>query len=394
MENYETKTMQAGICNNWEHLKNVNDIIQKEEKQLGHGEATLKESVNNIQGNISDLQHRMSTVETAMKRPQLLGALNSDQRTSEHKKAFLDYIRKGQESGLREIEKKALSVGSDSDGGFFATSEIEHNINQTLSSKLSLRNLASIQKISTDSLEIIEDYNDAECGWTLEISAINETKTPKLSKKVIPVHEIYAQPKATQKLIDDASISIDMWLQEKLAHSFSELEDIAFVRGDGIGKPKGFLSYQPGKEWGQVEQINSGISGGLNFDSIMKLVYSLPEAYLSRASFLVNRNVTFLLRTLKNDKGDYLWSPGLANGVHSTLLGIPVYHSDAMPNPAKDSLSIALADWKSAYLIIDRNNMKLMRDPFTEKPFVKFYTTKRVGGDVTNYRAIKLLKLS
>ncbi|MFN7038683.1 MAG: phage major capsid protein [Alphaproteobacteria bacterium] len=215
-----------------------------------------------------------------------------------------------------------------------------------------------------------------------------------LSNKLEKVHELYAQPKATQKLIDDSSIDVEKWLGEKLLNSFAAMENRAFIHGDGIGKPRGILSYNAGSEWGEIEQINTGIIGDIKAESLFDLHFSLKEQYASRAVFLMHKTIVQKIRMLKDKNNQYLWHPGLDKASPATLLGLPVKHCADMPLANDENACIAVADFKSAYKIVDRKGIKILRDPFTEKPFVKFYATKRVGGDVINYEAIKLLKFT
>ena len=356
---------------------------------------------NNITGNnimennyIKELEERINKIEVKSDRPQVpLPNINLDQ-DPEHREAFKEYLKKGYDGDLNKIEKKALSVGSDQDGGYLVTRKIKHGIFEKLNDMVSIRKLASVEKISSDALEIIEDKESVESGWTSETGQVKETSTPRISKKIIPVHEIYAQPKATQKLIDDAEIDIESWVEDKISKSFAEHEEYAFIKGDGVAKPRGILSYQDGKEWGKIEQVPSGSTNNISATAIMKMVYSLDTQYASKATFLMNRQTAFLIRNLKNEQnGNYLWNPSMSENGYDTLLGIPVIYSDAMPTPITGNIVIALADFKSAYQIVDRQNIRVMRDPFTEKPFVKFYATKRIGGDIKNFHAIKLMRM-
>jgi len=173
----------------------------------------------------------------------------------------------------------------------------------------------------------------------------------------------------------------------------SKKENTAFVSGDGVGKPRGILTYTAGTSWGEIEQVASGSAGAVTADKIIELYYALKEDYATNASFLMNRATVEDVRQLKDTTNQYLWNPGLAVGVPDTLMGVPVYQAADMPVPAADSLSIAVGDFKAAYQIVDRAGIRVLRDPFTDKPFVKFYSTKRVGGDVVNFEAVKLMKL-
>jgi HK97 family phage major capsid protein len=309
--------------------------------------------------------------------------------------SFAKYLRKGIDNESSQLETKSLSASSNPDGGYLINPQISKNIIAAIKNKSVMRQLAANETISSDSLDILEDMGKAGAGWVAETEARVDTSTPLFNKKKITVHELYAQPKATQKLIDDAHINIENWLVSKLTDIFSTIEDDSFINGDGKFKPRGILSYEAGSDHGKIEQINSGVSAGLTTDSLLKLYYSLHESYSGKASFLMHRSTSHQIRLLKDKLTDrYIWSPSLASDVPSTLLGVPLYFSSHMPEAKKDSIPIALADFNSCYRIVDRIGIRVLRDPFTDKPFVKFYTTKRVGGDVTNYNAIKLLKLS
>ena len=381
----------------WEQFKTVNDRRLHEIERKGSSDPLTDDHLRKVNNALDGYKDRLGRMETALARPgipvdQSYG-FESDQ--GEHKTAFRQYLRKGVENDLVQLEQKALSVGSDPDGGYLVTSQMSENIIRTIFETSSMRQVASVEEVSSDALEIIEDKDAADAGWTTETGTRSDTTTPQISKKTIPVHELYAQPKATQKLMDDSSIDIESWLAGKLSDIFSRKENTAFISGDGVGKPRGILTYAAGTNWGEIEQINSGVSGSITADAIVLLTYALKEDYANRASFLMNRAAVQDVRLLKEaTTNQYLWQPGLAAGAPDTLLGAPVIQAADMPTPAADSLSIAFGDFGSGYQIVDRTGVRILRDPFTDKPFVKFYTTKRVGGDVTNFEAIKLMKLA
>ena len=232
-------------------------------------------------------------------------------------------------------------------------------------------------------------------GWTTETGAVSDTTTATIYKESIPTFELYAQPKATQRLIDDSAIDIEAWIAEKVADIFSRTENTAFISGNGTSQPKGILSYAAGTSWGQIQQISSGTSAAVTVTGLINLYYSLADEYARNSTFLMNRATVQAVRLLKDaTSGQYLWQPSLAAGSPDTLMGLPVVQASDMPVPAASSLSIAVGDFKRAYKIVDRLGIRILRDPFTDKPFVKFYTTKRVGGEVVDTNAIKLLKLA
>ncbi len=393
-----TKRMED-LGNTWEQFKQVNDRRLKEIEKKGVADSVTVDHLNKVNEALDGYKSRISHLETAVSRPQYSvksydKPMNSAQ--SEHKEAFCRYLRKGAEEDLSYLEQKALSVGTDAEGGYLVTPHISEKIIKTVFETSPMRQLCAVETISSDVFEIIEDNDEAAAGWTAsETAAVAESATPDIGKKVITAHELVAQPKATQKLIDDASIDIEAWLADKLTDVFTRKENTAFVTGSGSGQPRGILTYADGTSWGNVEQVSSGSAGTVTADSLVDLFYALPEEYATHATFLMNRATAQQVRLLKESStGQYLWNPGLAAGAPDTLLGIPVHQAADMPSPSADSLSIALADFKRAYQIVDRKGVRILRDPYTEKPFVKFYSTKRVGGDVINFDAIKLLTLS
>jgi HK97 family phage major capsid protein len=315
---------------------------------------------------------------------------------SEYKAAFRNYLRKGSDAGLEALQLKALSVGTDTNGGYLVPNQMGETIVRIVNESSPMRALASVETISSDSLDLIEDTTDMDAVWADETTARdNDTNTATIGRNTIDTFEMYAQPKATQKLIDDGAIDIEQWIAEKVADKFARLEATSFISGNGTTAPKGILTYTAGTAFGQVQQVPTGTSAVITADSIIQLFYALKDEYSKRATFLMHRTTLQAVRLLKEaTTNQYLWQPGLAAGTPDTLLGAPVAIAADMPIPAASSLSIAVGDFKRAYLIVDRVGIRTLRDPFTSKPFVKFYTTKRVGGKVVNTEALKLLKLA
>lgn len=386
------------LGNAWEEFKRVNDERLSQIERKGNADPLYLEHLHKIGSTLDNYKHRMDGIETAALRPgkgHEIKAESGGYMNSQYSKAFCNYLRKGMDAGLEAMESKALSVGSDPDGGYLVTSAMSENIVKTVNEHSPLRKLANVTTISTDALEIIQDYDEAAAGWTTETGSISDSDTPVIAKKIISVHELYAQPKATQKLIDDSAVDIEAWLSEKVSEVFLRKENTAFISGTGIGQPRGILTYDAGTDWGEIEQVNSGSSGAVTADGIINLYYALKEEYAQRATFVMNRSVLQSVRLLKEaTTNQYLWQPGLAAGAPDTLLGVPVAQATDMPVAAASSLSIAVGDFARAYQIVDRIGIRVLRDPYTEKPFVKFYTTKRVGGDVVNFEAIKIQKLA
>lgn len=318
-----------------------------------------------------------------------------------YKSAFRSYIRKNNAgSGVDEI--KALAAGSDPDGGFAVTPDMSGRIAQLVRETSPMRKVANVITIGTDALEGINDLNEATSGWVGETEARNETATPKIGEYRIPVYEQYAEPRATQKLLDDALFNVEEWLAGKIAERLSRMENEAFVNGNGVRKPRGFLTYAAGTPsasgFSVIEQVPSGLSGGFPTtdpgDALISLVYSLKSAYREKAVFMMKRSTLAEVRKLKDGDGNYLWQPDFQLKQGGTLLGFDVLEAEDMPEIAANSLSIAFGDFDAGYQIVDRQGIRILRDSFTAKPYVKFYTTKRVGGDVVNFEAIKLLKFA
>lgn len=333
-------------------------------------ESKKSEKINKLEEKINKMQNYMS-------RPEMMNIDNTEEQSS-----FGDYIRKGIQGNLIT---KSFS-GADEDGGVMITPTLSKQIISMLNQKSVMRQIASVEKISTRSLDIIYEEGDFAAGWVAETANRDATDTTKLKRKSIHAHEIYAQPKATQSLIDDTEVNIENWLTERVADSFIKLENEAFVTGDGTNKPNGFLLND------KVEKIDSG--SAVNVEMLLNLINSLDDGYLANASFIMNRKTLSLIQGLKDEEGRFIWNQSLANPLQQTIFGIPVVVSSYMPDVEMDNLAIALGDFKSAYKIVDRAGINLMRDPFTEKPFVKFYAVKRVGGDVVNPFAIKLAKFA
>lgn len=372
-------------------------IAHKKELETNSAEAKAKTEALNEK--ISEQEVKIQALQTAIARTaQANQQADADTEAEakakkdakEYKGHFNAFLRKGTEM---TTEAKALSVASQEDGGYLVTAEMSSEIVEKVYESTPMRQLASIQTISTDQLEILEDLDEVESGWVGEQQSRAVTGNPKLKLVVIPTHELFCQPKATQKFLDDAAINVEAWLAKKGSDKFSRDEATGFVSGDGIVKPRGILSYAAGTSFNQVQQVNSTSVGALHGDDFFELEGELKEAYRKNASLLMNRTSLKAARKLKDSQNRYLWEPALNGKAAASIAGYPVYISSDMPAIAGDALSIALGDFKEGYQIVDRMGIRVLRDPYTQKPFVLFYMTKRVGGGVKNFEAIKLLKI-
>jgi HK97 family phage major capsid protein len=290
-----------------------------------------------------------------------------------------DYIRKGIES---DILTKALGKV---EGQVLITPTLQKKIEGAVKERSVMRSLASIQTISTGALDVVVEDGKFVAGWVDEEDAREDTATPKLTTLKIPVHELYAQPKATQKLMDDSAINIEDWLVGRLADSFAQSENEAFITGNGEKKPLGLLTNDKIKVLESKEKAPT-------VQFLLSMINELPEEFLAGATFLMNRTTMALIQSLCDQTGRFIWQQSLSDPLKQTIFGVPVVCTPHMPAIKKDALAIVLGDIKTAYKIVDRTDIKLMRDPYTEKPFVKFYATRRVGGAVVVPNAVKIAK--
>ena len=391
-----TEGMYA-LGNAWEQFKQVNENRLNDIERKGHADSLHDGQLQRINDALDQYKNRLDRMETVQARParEMKSRSFAGPDHSEYKAAFNSYLRKGVDTGLINIQSKSLSDSVDANGGYLVPDQLSDLIIEIVNESSPMRSLATVETISSDSLDLIEDVNDFGAAWGDETTVRStETTEPAIGRDTISTFELYAQPQATQKLIDDASIDIEQWVARKVADKMARLEATAFISGDGVTQPAGILTDTAGTTWGTIQQIGSGTSAVVTADSLVNLYYALKDDYARNATFLMHRNTVQALRLLKDTTNQYIWQPGLAAGAPNTLLGVPVALAADMPVPAAASLSVAVADFKRAYMIVDRIGIRTLRDPFTAKPFVKFYTTKRVGGKVVNTDAIKILKLA
>lgn len=320
----------------------------------------------------------------------------------EYKAALNTMMRHGKDN-LSHDELKTLSAGSDPDGGYFVTPDLSGRVVTKVYETSVMRQIASAQTISVDALEGIEDLDEAGAGYADERTTSGNDKTPQIGKWKIPVFWIDTEPKATQQLLDDASVNVEAWLAAKVSDKFARFENREFVAGSS-GKIRGLTSYETvaddgaGVAWGKIGHVVSGANGafaGSNpADKIFDLIGTLKSAYLARSRFLTRRQVITQIRKFKDSTGNYLWQPSLVAGQPELLAGYPIARAEDLPTLAANSLSLFFGDFETGYQIVDRQGLRTMRDPYTAKPFVKFYTTRRTGGGVVNFEAIKAMKFA
>ena len=374
----------------FQEFKAANDQRLNQLETKGKIDPLLDEKVNRLNELVEKAQNRLSRLETMGQRPYVSNTPDTD--TGE-KGAFFSYVRKG----MGGAEQKALSSLNEGSGGYLIPAGMLDKIHSTMAVTSPMRSIARVTGISTDALELLQEKGAADAGWVAEDAERPDTGTPELQKIRIPVHQIYAKPRASQKLLDDSSVDIETWLSQKIAEKMTMTENTAFIRGDGKGKPRGFLTYDladAGKgEWGKFEAIPSKENDALtDGDVLLEVFHALKAQYLNGATWLMARSAMAAIRKLKGDNRQYLWQPSMIEGTPSTLLGCPVMIADDMPAlEAEKSVAVAFGNFREAYQIVDRAGLHVLRDPFSAKPYVEFYATKRVGGDVINFDALKLI---
>uniref|UniRef100_Q07QD2 Phage major capsid protein, HK97 family n=1 Tax=Rhodopseudomonas palustris (strain BisA53) TaxID=316055 RepID=Q07QD2_RHOP5 len=387
----------------FEEFKSANDErLARLERQ--RGDVLLEEKVDRINAALDAQQRRLDTVALRQARPALesRGRPFGDASRIEHKSAFEAYVRSGEASSLRALETKALSVGSNPDGGYLVPPELEHAIAERLAAISPIRSIASVREISGSVYKKPFMTAGPSTGWVGETDARTQTASPTLDALSFPAMELYAMPAATATLLDDSAVNIDEWIASEVELVFAVQEGAAFVAGDGVNKPKGFVSYpavaNTSWSWGNLGYIASGAAGAFAASSpsdvLVDLIYALKAGYRQNASFVMNRKTQAAIRKFKDTTGAYLWQPPAQAGGRATLMTFPLVEAEDMPDVAANSLSVAFGDFRRGYLVVDRVGVRVLRDPYSAKPYVLFYTTKRVGGGVQDFDAIKLLKFA
>lgn len=386
----------------FEQFKAENDARIKEIEAKGGADPLLTEKVDKINAEISkltEMKNQLETLETVVGRRGLGGGMAADSKETKIK-AFNHLMRRGDISGIKDIDVQAsASTLSDPDGGFTVPEEVDAAIDRVAAKMSAMRSLATVMAISTDTYKKLVSQGGATSGWTAEKGTRSETTTPTLAEIAINTKEIYAMPCATQQLLDDSSIDIGAWLAGEVSIEFAEEEGDAFINGNGVEKPKGIGAYamvaNASYVWGKVGYIAGGHGTLLNnMDKLIDLQHALKPIYRNGASWLMNDATLGAVRKFKDGDGNYIWRPGLLEGAPDTLLSKPVVVDDNVDNIGSNKYPIFYGNFKRAYLIIDRLGTRVLRDPYTAKPYVAFYTTKRVGGGIVMYEALKALKIA
>ncbi|WP_082074927.1 phage major capsid protein [Martelella endophytica] len=386
------------FMSSFEAFKEANDRRLGEiESKMGEDVLT-REKVERINRAMDAQSRLLDEMQLKKARPALgRGSLAA----SEHKMAFENYIRRGDEQGLRALEAKAIST-TESDGGYLVPDETDTEIGRRLSAVSPIRRLATVRQVSGAVLKKPFIASGFTAGWVGEIADRDATATPDISELTFPTMELYAMPAASASLLDDAAIDVESWIASEIDIAFAEQEGAAFINGNTSTTPKGFLSYttvaDSAWEWGKVGYIATGVDGAFKADdpsdTLIDTIYALKAAHRQNAHFVMNRKTQGVIRKFKDDDGNYLWQPPAGIGQEASLMGFPVTEAEDMPDIGVETTPIAFGDFAAGYLVVDRAGVRVLRDPYSAKPYVLFYTTKRVGGGVQNFEAIKLIKFA
>lgn len=405
----EIKQTLTTFMTTFEEFKaSVKDEIKDAKKVGGEPDPLLVEKTDKMNTALDALKARVDELRLEKARPRIEingkeRELSEDEVT--HSKAFDVFMRKGKDEGLRELEAKALSVGSDPDGGYVAPAQFDVAMDRVMSEVSPIRQVAQVMQVSSASFKKPFNLGGAASGWVGESESRPQTDASQLALLEFPVMEMYAMPAVTQSLLDDAAVNIEMWLADEVSITFAETEGAAFVNGNGTNKPRGILSYDKvdNASWAHKKTgyVVSGASGaflttapGDDAKKIIDLVYSLKSGFRQNAGFMMNRSTQAVVRKMIDADGNFIWQPGLQANQPASLAGYGITEAEDFPDIAANSYSIAFGDFRRGYLIVDRIGVRILRDPYTAKPYVLFYTTKRVGGGIQNFDAIKLMKFA
>lgn len=354
-----------------------------------------EQDVKLLRSDVDEVKARLDKVSRAAARPAIGGANDA---ASVEVKGFVDhYLRRG-----ADAEYKSISGATPSEGGFAVPRQIDAMITATLKDISPIRALAQVVQVGSAGYRKLVTTGGTASGWVGETAGRPETGAPDFAEIAPPSGELYANPAASQAMLDDAAFDLEGWLAQEIAMEFAQAEGAAFVNGTGVNQPLGFLASPTSlagdavRPFGTLQYIGSGDAAGFDANPesrLIDLVHTMKSGHRQGASWVMNSSTLALVRKLKTADGAFLWQPGLVEGQPDRLLGYPVVEAEDMPDVAAGTFPIAFGNFRAGYLIAERHATQILRDPYTNKPFVHFYATKRVGGQVLDSAAIKLLKI-
>lgn len=377
----------AGLTKAFEDFKAENDA-----KLKAKADVVIDEKVERINKAVGDMQAALDEANARIAAMAINGGGDRKPlRDSEYSNAFAAYVKRGD-------VQASLNKGTNPEGGFTTPIEWDRTITDRLVIVSPMRQICAVQTISNAGFSKLFNLKGTASGWVGEQAARPETATATFGSLTYSTGEMYANPSASQQILDDSEVNLESWLAGEVEQEFAFQEGLAFVNGTGAnGRPIGITTYITGganaaaHPYGAILTVNSGAAAGVTSDGIINLVHGLPSAFTPNARFAMNRDTMRAVRVLKDTTGQYLWQPSLQADVPATLAGYPITEIAALPNLAAGSRSILFGDFARTYLIVDRAGVRVLRDPYTNKPFVMFYTTKRVGGGLLNPEPMRAL---
>lgn len=406
---FDTKPVRGIVAARADAGSNPNEILAQLQKAFAefkdaHAEqqkgvlakfddVVTRDKLDKVNAQVGDLQAALDKAVSQISAAQIGGLGDNRVKDREYTDAFAAHMRKG------EVHA-SMTKGTAADGGYLAPVEWDRTITDKLVLVSPMRSICSVQSISGTSFSKLFNSRGTGSGWVGETAVRPVTATPTLGTLTYATGELYANPYATQQLLDDALIDVEQWLASEVQTEFAYQEGLAFVSGDGSNKPNGILTYVTGganaaaHPWGAITTVNSGAAAAVTADGVLSLVFALPSEFTGNARFAMNRNSMKAVRLLKDSTSNYLWQPSLMAGQPATLAGYAVSEIPAMPDIAAGTKPILFGDFAASYLIIDRAGVRVLRDPFTQTPYVRFYTTKRVGGGLLNPETMKAMNVA
>lgn len=385
----------------FEEFRKANDArlaaIEKDEAR-----SELEEKTDRINDELGRLSAAVDELAKKANRPGAPGAEGDEALQAEHKSAWLKWVRKGDDAGLADIERKAMNVGTPADGGYAVPIQQDRDIMRLLTDLSPMRQVCRVMTVGTEDYRKLVNLGGTASGWVGETDARPATAGPTLAQLKPSFGELYANPEVTQKALDDIFFDVESELSQDISESFAVLEGKAFLSGTGTNQPVGLLTAKTtadadsARAFGTVQHIATGVSD--NFpakdpaDILIDLIYSMKAGYRTGAQFMVNSMTLATMRKWKDGQGNYIWQPAMQNGQPGSIFGYGYVTNEDMPSVGAGAIPVIFGNFQQAYIIFDRVGIRSLRDPYTNKPFVGFYTTKRVGSMIANTQAVKFLK--
>jgi HK97 family phage major capsid protein len=394
----------VALAQAFEQFKATNDAALAEIKAKGSADPVTDEKLTKLNDEISRLSSIVEAVEKKNARPMM--GRDGREMTPEakaHREGFVDFLRKGNEAGLADLQQKALSVGVNADGGFTVPQELDRMIYDMVKEVSPLRAICNVVSVGSNKYEKLVNLHGTASGWVNETAARPETNSPQFASIVPPSGELYANPASTKWMLEDSIFDVEAWLATEIALEFAKAEGAAFISGSGTNRPRGFLAgsapvatADAARAFGVLQYVAGGAASTLptSHDVYINMVYALKAMHRTGAAWVTSKAVLSEIRKIKDTTGQYLWQPTVAADQPSTFLGYPVTEAEDMPSVAANAFPLAFGNFRNGYTITERTSTDILRDPFTNKPYVMFYATKRVGGAVIDSDAIKVLKIS